>query len=321
MAKDVLVYGAGVIGSIYALRLAKAGHRVALLARGERLVAIGSEGLRIRHAFLGTEERAEVGVIDGLPAETRWDLVIVAVRSGQVENALGTLRAARTDGPLLVLGNNLGDLDAEAETIGRARAVFGFGALGGYRDGAGIIYLDGRTAEKPGRANRTTVGVIGDEARGAMGAVRAILEDAGLPCAESRDMRSWYLCHAALVFPLALSMYAAGGDQARYCDSPALIRLGVGACKECFASLRALGCKVEPRSLWTLLLASKGALARMIARRFRGEAARVAMFGHANSPGGREEISSQAAVLDHLLKRTRKPTPSWDRLLVLNAGA
>jgi 2-dehydropantoate 2-reductase len=55
MTGRVLIYGAGVIGSVYAVRLAKAGFDVTLAARGERLEAIRSHGLRIRHAFLAEE--------------------------------------------------------------------------------------------------------------------------------------------------------------------------------------------------------------------------------------------------------------------------
>ncbi len=32
---DILVYGAGVVGSVYAARLKAAGHNVSLLARGQ----------------------------------------------------------------------------------------------------------------------------------------------------------------------------------------------------------------------------------------------------------------------------------------------
>jgi 2-dehydropantoate 2-reductase len=40
----LLVYGAGVTGSLFAARMYEAGHHVSLLARGERLAAASLEG-------------------------------------------------------------------------------------------------------------------------------------------------------------------------------------------------------------------------------------------------------------------------------------
>jgi 2-dehydropantoate 2-reductase len=313
--EDILVFGAGVIGSIYALRLAEAGHRVSLLARGERLASLRKAGLRARNVFLAAEEGADVEVIDALPSGAEFDLIIVALRSGQVETGLGAIADARISGTVFAVGNNLGDLDAQAAIVGAERFVPGFGAFGGYRDGDDIAYLDGRTASDPLRFSETTLGLLSESARRAMAGIRAILEGAGLPCAESRDIRAWLTCHAALVFPLSGAIYAADGDQELFCRSRDTILLGIRACKECFLSLRALGVEVEPPSIKRLLGMPERILAALLAKRFSGEAARVAMFGHANASGGRDEIGGQALVLDKRLKASGKPMPSWDALL------
>lgn len=44
----IAVLGAGVIGSVYAARLADAGHRVTLVARGRRLKRLRTNGLWVR---------------------------------------------------------------------------------------------------------------------------------------------------------------------------------------------------------------------------------------------------------------------------------
>jgi glycine/D-amino acid oxidase-like deaminating enzyme len=49
MSAKMLIYGAGVIGSVYAVRFAHAGFDVTVMARGDRLNAIRSGGLRTRH--------------------------------------------------------------------------------------------------------------------------------------------------------------------------------------------------------------------------------------------------------------------------------
>jgi ketopantoate reductase len=218
---------------------------------------------------------------------------------------------------MLVVGNNLGDYAAQAALIDPERFLLGFGVFGGYREGGTIVYLDGRTKEKPDLKGQgeTLVGVLSPAARPAMEAIREILQGAGLPTRESPDIAAWLVCHAALVFPLAGSMYAAGGDQARYCRTRDAILLGIRACREAFASMRALGWRLEPPSLRFLRGMPEWILAPLLAKRLADESARVAMFGHANAPSGREEIGGQAAVLDALLRASGRPMPAWDRLL------
>lgn len=317
MAKRILVYGVGVIGSVYALRMSKAGMDVSVVARGERLAAIRASGLVIRHSLLGDEESADVAVLEAAPESAAYDLIILALRSGQVESALRALAEARVAGPLAVIGNNLGDLRAQAAIVGGERFLPGFGMIGGYRDGDAIVYLDGRSPKKRDLSSlgKTTLGIIDERARPALDSVSRILEEAGLPVTESPDIASWLVYHAALVFPLAGSMYAAGGDQARYCRTRDAITLGVRACRELFGALSAQGLAMQPKSLKSLARMPEWMLVPLLAKRLAGESARVAMFGHANAPGGRDEISRQSAVLDAIVRKAGRPMPSWERLL------
>lgn len=312
----VLVFGAGVIGSIYALRLAKAGFEVDLVARGERLAALRMERLRIRNVLVpGDSETTRVDALERVPEGKAYTLSLVTVRSGQVESALREVAKAGSTGPVAVIGNNLGDLGAQSRMVGPERFVAGFGAFGGYRDGAEIAYVDGRAPKRPEYRPSTTLGVIAPEAKGALEATRAIFASAGLVIRESRNIRAWLVCHAALVFPLAGAIYAAGGDQARVIRTRDALTLGVRAAKELFEALDALGTRLEPASLGKLLRMPEWLLVGTVRKAFAGEGARVAMFGHANAPGGRVELGGQAAILDTIVRKAGRPLPSWDRLL------
>jgi len=313
----ILVVGAGVIGSAYALRFAGAGCSVSLLARGERLAALRAEGIVLRHAMLGIEERAEAEILESYEEGASYDLVLVALRSGQIESALEELAAARIGGPVLVVGNNLGDYAAQSRIVGPDRFVLGFGSFGGYRDGKAVVYIDGRTKEKPGaeRLSGTTLGILDESARPALEAARDAIGGAGLSSKESPDISAWLICHAALVFPLAGAIYAAGGDQARLCRTRDAIVLGIRAAKELMRALRELCIRLEPAYMRNLGRMPEWILIRMLSKAFAGEGARVGMFGHANAPGGRDEIGGQAAVLDARLRASGLNMPSWDRLL------
>jgi len=317
MGGKVLVYGVGVIGSVYAARFSEAGFAVSVLARGERLASLRSTGLRVRQVFLEEEKTVAVAILEHLEAGAAWDLILVAVRAGQIVPALRTLAEAGQSGPILVVGNNLGPWDEESAIVGEARLVLGFGAFGGYRDGESVVYLDGRTKRKPGPENisRTTVGILSEAARPAMEVVRGMLAAARLPSSESPDIQAWLVCHAALVFPLAGAIYAAGGEQGRTCRTRDAIVLGIRACRELFGALKALGVTVEPESLRKMLSMPEPLLVHTLRKGFAKESARVAMFGHANAAGGHGEIAGTASVLDSIVRRAGLPLPSWDTLL------
>ncbi len=317
MSGKILVYGAGVIGSIYAVCFARAGFEVTVVARGDRLDAIRSGGLRIRHVFLNEEERAEVACVESPGPGLEYDLALVVVRGPQIMGVLSDLARIRCASPVVVIGNNFkGHVEQEA-LVGKSRFVLGFGAFGGYRDDGVIAYLDGRTPKRPEAAKRnpTTLGTVSAEVEPAFSRAIGLFSRAELPTVRNPDMTAWLMCHAALVFPLAGAIYAAGGGQERTCRTRDALVLGVRACRECFRSLRRLGVALEPRSLRMLLATPEPLIIRTLQRGFAGPAAAVAMFGHANAAGGSREIGEQVLALDAFVRKAGLPLESWDRLL------
>ncbi len=318
MKQRVLICGMGVIGSIYALRLAKAGCEVTGLARGKRLDSLRARGLTIHNIFLDETETVTITLADTPPRGMTFDIVLVVVRSGQIMAMLDRLRGAEISAQaVVVIGNNLEDLAAQAVAVGGERFVPGFGSFGGYREDGVVHYLDGRTEgnDGPERRTKTTLGVIDESARPALETAKIMFTSAGLPVVENKDMHAWFLYHAALVFPMAGAIYATGGDQKRFCRTRDAVVLGIRACHECCRALRALGLRMQPKSLKGLTLMPEWALASLLSKRMISEAARVAMFGHANAPGGRDEIGGQASVLDEIIRGSGKPLIHWKRLL------
>jgi 2-dehydropantoate 2-reductase len=86
-----IVYGAGAVGGTLGALLAKAGHPVILIARGEHLRAIAAEGLLLR-----TPEKEEKLALQavGRPSEIDWqegDVVFLAMKTQDTQAALGQL--------------------------------------------------------------------------------------------------------------------------------------------------------------------------------------------------------------------------------------
>ena len=85
----IAIYGAGGVGGYYGAVLARAGHEVALVARGAHLAAIQQHGLRVRspggdfevRPSRATEDPAEIGPVDAVIVAVK-SLHLAAVRDG-----------------------------------------------------------------------------------------------------------------------------------------------------------------------------------------------------------------------------------------------
>ena len=75
----ILVYGAGVLGSLYAARLSAAGNDVTVLDRLHRLADIREHGIVLEEAISGRRSVEVVGVAEELEPEELYDLVLVPV--------------------------------------------------------------------------------------------------------------------------------------------------------------------------------------------------------------------------------------------------
>lgn len=86
----ILIYGAGVIGSLYASLFSKAGIDTTVYARGRRLESLRQNGLRYEKN--GKIQTANVRVLDALAKDDIYDFIFVPVRENQLHEALTQLR-------------------------------------------------------------------------------------------------------------------------------------------------------------------------------------------------------------------------------------
>ncbi len=82
----LLIYGAGVIGCLYAALFGKAGYDTTLYARGKKLEAFRKNGLL--YEIKGKTYQAEVKIIDSLEEDDKYDFVFLTVKENQVHTAL-----------------------------------------------------------------------------------------------------------------------------------------------------------------------------------------------------------------------------------------
>ena len=136
---DILVYGAGAIGSVYAAKLQEAGNNVALLARGQRAVSLRTHGIQLEDATTGRRTTTPVSVVEQLAPTDRYDVVLVTVRLDQLDSILPILAANRQVSTLVFLLNNPAGM-RQVEQLDPQRVVPGFPSVGGVREGDVVHY-------------------------------------------------------------------------------------------------------------------------------------------------------------------------------------
>jgi 2-dehydropantoate 2-reductase len=260
----ILVFGAGVLGSLYAGQLATAGQDVALLARGGWLGQLRRHGLKLFYEATGREATPLVKVVEDLRPEDDYDLVLVVVRAEQTADALQVLAANRHVPSFLFLHNRALAPEALTAALGQERVLLGFPGAGGVREGARVRY-------RLIREQRTTLGELNGRITPRLRQVAATLRSAGFPVVLSSRMDAWLKTHALFIPVVAGAIYAAGGSCAELAASRSGVPDMVHAMRQGFRSLQRQGTAIEPRKLaalfnWLPLLAPIAYWRRYFAR-------------------------------------------------------
>ena len=130
---DYVIVGAGAIGSIIAAHLTRAGHRVAVLARGSRARQLQKDGLRIEGL---TELSIPVTVSENPRELAHARTLIIATKTPGTEDTLRTLGHLDVN-TVFSIQNGVQKNDLLAATFGRERT------LGSLADTSGEMRADG----------------------------------------------------------------------------------------------------------------------------------------------------------------------------------
>lgn len=237
----ILVFGAGVIGSLYAAKLAAAGNQVTLFARGRRLAELQDAGLRWLVA--GAEQVADVeitGELGGGP----FDMILVAVRYEQADEALQAVAAAQFSPDVPMVGtmiNAPAPYEQWSSILGPVRLVAAFPGAGGSIE-HGLLDAD-FTAES------VQITTIGEPAGGLSRRVQrlaTVFRGAGIATEISTEMRAWQLCHLALVVPLGDAVFRADAAGVAPAKSWPILLQTARELRAGFKSLQALGVPPTP---------------------------------------------------------------------------
>lgn len=258
----LLVYGAGVIGSQFAVHLHEAGHDVSLLARGERLASLRRHGVQL------AEENGPVGRRVPVPVVERpaggYDLITVFVRTHQVDAVLESL--ADVDGDVLFLLNWAAGAEPLGAVLGHERVLLGFPTMGGTLDGGVVRY---RAPSFLTRRFPMSVGEPDGRTTPRLERIVRELRATGINAKTEPRIDAWLKTHAAFEVPLGLAVHAAGGPVALAGD-PAAIR---GMIRHIRQNLAALPTPPVPRAFGALRTLPEGLLVPVLRRFLRSPTA------------------------------------------------
>jgi 2-dehydropantoate 2-reductase len=237
---NILVMGAGVIGTVYGAHLGAANHRISVLAHGDRTAAIALRGLHVRDVTSGIDTHTPATVVTS-PAEPDVDVVLLALRRDHLPGAAAALADVPPDALVLFMGNNPAGRSGVPGASG-AQVALGFPGVGGTMRDDIVMYY--KIARQP------TAIEASDEPR--LAAIADTLTSRGLAVQRIADMDGWLAYHAVFIAAISAALYRCATDPKRLADDRATLTLMCAAITEGFQALHAGHVRGRPRNLAVL---------------------------------------------------------------------
>ncbi|MBU4335381.1 MAG: ketopantoate reductase [Actinobacteria bacterium] len=189
----ILMFGRGVVASVYGWAFARAGHDVEYYVRPGRAREYGDAvdleltDLRRRPWAPVLRERSVTILREDLASDDGFDLVIVSVSHHRLAEAARLLAPSVGSATVLVLGNVWPEPAAAVAPLPADQVVLGFPGAGGGVQPDGTL--------RAGLTSSVRLGVTGGATRAREQAVRGLFRDAGFRVREESDLAGWLAVH------------------------------------------------------------------------------------------------------------------------------
>ena len=235
----IVVLGAGVQGTVFAVRLATVGHQVTLVSRPGRAAELRREGATIQDVRAPLIRTQALPVLEKLPPDFVADMCLVTVRRDQIEAVLPDLVKASAIPQLVLMGNHANRTDHLRAVLGRSRTVVAFPGIAGYREGGIVRYLDIPQQHTAVEERAPEVG--------------SLFREAGFRVDSVRDMEAWLQRHSVFITAIAGALYENGCDASRLSQNTEAVRRFVVAVREGWAAQDRNGLGAAPLALRTMM--------------------------------------------------------------------
>jgi len=189
----ILMFGRGVIATIYGQALQAAGHDVEFYVRPGRAAEFGSEvqfdiiDARRKRRNQRIQGAMQTRLRESLHPDDGFDLIVLSVGHHRLADAAAFLAPRIGRATVLVFGNVWDELPAAVAPLPIAQIVFGFPLAGGGFDQHGLLH---------GALFRSVIVGRGDASPSRReSAVSAVFREAGFAVRIEPDMRGWLYLH------------------------------------------------------------------------------------------------------------------------------
>ena len=305
----ILVYGAGIIGSIITSRLEKAGYDVSILARGKRAQPIRDYGILSRTFETDAYYTARPKVIDTLTPEDTYDLILVILRRNIHDQVIPILAENKSAGTILFLGNNLGGAEDILAQIPSEKVMLGFGGTTGEKRGD-IIYhfLD----EKTSQVGTIEFGELDGSVSPRAIEIAEMFANAGFKTHISPNIDAWLKTHAAIILPIAFAIYWCNGNNYRLANTRDGLILLYRSVKESLRVLKKNKIPIRPKKFAAFIMAPEPIALPFLKKALDSEFARIGMAEHANN--AEDEMFFLVREFKQLMDASGLNTPHLDHL-------
>ena len=282
----ILIYGAGVIGSLYAALFAEAGYDTSIYARGKRLEFLKKNGLLYKKKQ--NIKRAEITILGELPDNDIYDFILLTVRENQLYEALSELKNNKSD-TIVTMVNSLDSYKKWEDIVGTGRILPAFPGAGGSINDDGIL----DASLTPRIIQPTTFAEISGNKSERTKHFSKILKHARIPHQEVKNMHMWQLCHLAMVVPIADAYYEADCSERAGRDWK-IMKKTAKRLKRNFNFLRKQSGRLSPGKMNFFCFLPLSILAIMLAITFESSFGDKFMYQHAmKAPDEMRELHKQ----------------------------
>jgi 2-dehydropantoate 2-reductase len=243
----ILFYGAGVIGSIFAGKIAQKGYDVTVLARGNRYDEIKKRGIILQNSLTNKITNISVKVINKLMGNDIYDYIIVTVQNTQIDEILPNLAQNNSQNIVFVVNNPLG-YENWIKVVGYDRIIIGFPSAGGERKNGIIYYFIGTGINKVFQA--TTFGELNGKRTKRLKELYKIFKKSGFSPSLNNKMDWWQKTHLSVILPIAKALYRHGSNNYELAKSPETIKNMILGTRDLFNVLKSIHIKITPKKLF-----------------------------------------------------------------------
>jgi 2-dehydropantoate 2-reductase len=303
----ILIYGAGVIGSIYAAKLHEAGFNVTLLSRGKRYDSLKQNGVIIKDVLTHKQTTGNVPLARQLEANDFYDLIIVTVRFDQADTVIQVLKNNNACPLVMFMLNNPDSIKRLTNELNPKHIILGFpGAGGTYRDNF-INYIQIRQ-------QKTTIGEINGETSVCIKEIKDFFERAGFETVISDNMEAWLKTHAVFVTCASAAIIKENGDSVQLGKNRNSVKIMVKSIREGFTACKKLGIPIAPANLKIIfMMMPLWFSVSYWQKALQSETGTLAIAPHANA--AKDEMQLLAKKVLTMVHSSSFPTPTLDKLL------